>query len=267
MVCPTAGRTIKISQVPQFQRRPAYLPSHNSKLDSTPVALLSIHPVRSLENTGKHISSSYCVVKPLWHDSLVVSLSKHRGREKKIIELTLSAANMASLSLNSGKTWPSQRERSENTIGGHPQTFLSWQKCSLLTLTLYFHNLIGVLNHLVLGFITEGMRPGLNQVQNLVSHIWLGLLLKQKEWQVLLLLSTWQITTALSHPIPTPHPNTPEKKKAQSQGYDVIRKWIPALAQRGLSHMMKLVSNQILLAHAVQERVCWRKGRTWEVPV
>lgn len=70
-------------QVPQFQRSLAYLSSHNSKLDSTPVALLSVHPVRSLDKAGKHILSSYCIVKPLLQDSLVVSLSKQKGEKKK----------------------------------------------------------------------------------------------------------------------------------------------------------------------------------------
>lgn len=45
-------------------------------------------------------------------------------------------------------------------------------------LTFHFHDLICVLNHLVFGFIAEGVSPGLNQVQNLVSDIWFCLLLK-----------------------------------------------------------------------------------------
>lgn len=85
------------------------------------------------------------------------------------------------------------------------------------TLTLYFHNLVGVLDHLVFGFIPEGVSPGLNQVQNLVSHIWLGLLLKQKEGQVLLLLSTRQVTLAFS-PSPSHYQKNKNKTEEQNKG-------------------------------------------------
>lgn len=84
-------------QVPQFQRSLAYLSSHNSKLDSTPVALLSVHPVRSLDKAGKHILSSYCVVKSLSQDSLVVSLSKHKGGKKEIRTHSLSSKHGVTL--------------------------------------------------------------------------------------------------------------------------------------------------------------------------
>lgn len=45
-------------------------------------------------------------------------------------------------------------------------------------LTFHLHDLIRVLNHLVFGFIAEGVSPGLNQVQDLVSDIWFCLLLE-----------------------------------------------------------------------------------------
>ena len=48
-------------------------------------------------------------------------------------------------------------------------------------LTFHFHDLIGVLDHLIFGFVAEGVGPGLDQVQDLVSDIWLCLHLKVKE--------------------------------------------------------------------------------------
>lgn len=41
----------------------------------------------------------------------------------------------------------------------------------LFQLTFYLHDLVCVLDHLVLGFIPEGMCPGLDQVQDLVPNI------------------------------------------------------------------------------------------------
>lgn len=48
-------------------------------------------------------------------------------------------------------------------------------------LTFHFHNLISVLNHLVFRFVAEGMSPGLDQVQDLVSDVWFCLFLVVKE--------------------------------------------------------------------------------------
>lgn len=48
-------------------------------------------------------------------------------------------------------------------------------------LTFHFHDLISVLNHLVFGLVAEGVGPGLNQVEDLVSDIWFRLFLAVKE--------------------------------------------------------------------------------------
>lgn len=48
-------------------------------------------------------------------------------------------------------------------------------------LTFHFHYLVGVLNHLVFWFVAEGVSPGLDQVQNLVSDVWFCLFLVVKE--------------------------------------------------------------------------------------
>lgn len=70
-----------------------YLSGHNTKLNPTSMTLLSIHPIRSLEEK---------------HDKPMTTLSDLRVHKTYLIYstviLTLSAANMASLSLNSGKT-------------------------------------------------------------------------------------------------------------------------------------------------------------------
>lgn len=47
--------------------------------------------------------------------------------------------------------------------------------------TFHFHDLISVLDHLIFGFVAEGMSPGLDQVQDLVSDIWFRLFLVVKE--------------------------------------------------------------------------------------
>ena len=44
-------------------------------------------------------------------------------------------------------------------------------------LTLHLHDLVRVLNDLVLGLVAEGVCPGLDQVEDLVAHVRLGLLL------------------------------------------------------------------------------------------
>lgn len=49
------------------------------------------------------------------------------------------------------------------------------------SLTFHFHDLVGVLNHLIFGFVAEGMSPGLDQVQDLVSDIWFRLFLVVNE--------------------------------------------------------------------------------------
>ena len=50
-------------------------------------------------------------------------------------------------------------------------------------LTFHFHDLISVLNHLVFGFIAEGVSPGLDQVKDLVSDIRFRLFPVEKEPQ------------------------------------------------------------------------------------
>lgn len=49
-------------------------------------------------------------------------------------------------------------------------------------LTFHFHDLIGVLNHFIFGFVAEGVSPGLDQVKDLVSDIWFRLFLEVKEF-------------------------------------------------------------------------------------
>lgn len=71
-------------------------------------------------------------------------------------------------------------------------------KESLFTTTFHFHYLIGVLDHFIFGLVAECMRPGLNQIQDLIPDIWFRLFLKVKE--------------------------NMSKKKLLSQGYDITRK-------------------------------------------
>lgn len=57
----------------------------------------------------------------------------------------------------------------------------AWDLTDPAQLTFHLHDLVRVLDHLVLGLIPESMRPGLDQIQNLVSDIYLHLPLQRKE--------------------------------------------------------------------------------------
>lgn len=54
-------------------------------------------------------------------------------------------------------------------------------KKSLFRPTFHFHDLIRVLDHFIFGLVAERMRPGLNQIQDLIPDIWFRLFLKAKE--------------------------------------------------------------------------------------
>lgn len=74
-----------------------HLPSHHSKLNSAPVTLLGVHPIRSLKkNNNTHTHKVINISS--------ISTSRPVSRSSVAGSLTLSAANMASLSLNSGNT-------------------------------------------------------------------------------------------------------------------------------------------------------------------
>lgn len=106
----------------------------------------------------------------------------------------------------------------------------------LSPLTFHFHDLVGVLNHLIFGFVAEGMSPGLNQVQNLVSDIWFRLFLVIKDWEWIFTPLTPSFIYNLEFCnhitlVQQSISNTSwikqlkeKKKKLLSQGYDIIRK-------------------------------------------
>lgn len=133
----------------------------------------------------------------------------------------------------------------------------------LSPLTFHFHDLVGVLNHLIFGFVAEGMSPGLNQVQNLVSDIWFRLFLVIKDWEWIFTPLTPSFIYNLEFCnhitlVQQSISNTSwiKQLKEKKKKTPVTRLWHhqeieTSMSHRSLCHMIQQRSNEILLAHAV----------------
>lgn len=126
-------------------------------------------------------------------------------------------------------------------------------------LTFHFHDLVGVLNHLIFGFVAEGMSPGLNQVQNLVSDIWFRLFLMIKEWEWIFI----PLSPSFIYNLEFSSYITLAQQSISNTSWIKLKKKTPvtrlwhhqeietSMSHRRLCHMVQQRSDQILLAHAV----------------
>lgn len=88
-----------------------------------------------------------------------------------------------------------------------------------LGLTLHLHDLVRVLDYFVLGLVPEGMRPGLDQVQDLVSDVHFYLPLQRRTKSIRRALghaggkeTSWREEVAAKTPLLQPGEEGPSKK-------------------------------------------------------